>query len=386
MCLALSAMVALVAMVGCSYDDDPIWDKVSELEEEIAKNKEEIATLTALIEAMNNGKLIVMTDETNEGVILTFSDGTTILIKHGEDGEDGDSMFESIEETEDEVIITLADGRKIVIPKHKEPTETPGPELGYELRILTFEDCDARFEPYTLDYAGVDIATWSDLVDNPQYCGALLYGDFGEHTYLWYDQGNTELRHSFTTPYWAGGGHAISNYVIEDYATLPEGYYGWYELQLSVPNGGYDGSQNFAIHNGYIDDFNQQIYNPEVAVIEFADGVARVVDHMWVMNTCYVLNSLTYGDGFCTPALETTSFRIVATGYDATDSVTGSCEFALCEDGVAISEWSKWDMSALGEVVRIAFNFAASDDLIGEYGLNCPAYFAYDNIAVRFDL
>lgn len=387
-------------MVGCSYDDDSIWDKMTELEQEVAQNREDIATLSALIEAMNSGKLIVATTETDEGVVITFNDGSTVVIRNGvdgkdgadgedgEDGKDGDSLFVSIEETEDEVIITLTDGRKIVIPKYKESdTEPePEPELTYELRVLTFEDKDAMFEPYTLDYADVEITTWSDLIDDVQYCGALLYGDFGEHLYHWHDKGNTELQHSFTTPYWGGGGHAISNYVVEDYATLPEGYYGWYELQLSVPNGGYGGSQNFAIHNGYIDDYNQQIYNPEVAVIEFADGIERVIDHMWVMNTCYVLNSLTFGDGFNSPAIATTSFRIVATGYDAEDGVVGSCEFALCQDGVAISEWSKWDLTALGKVAKVTLNFAASDDLIGEYGLNCPAYFAYDNIAVRFDL
>ena len=53
---------------------------------------------------------------------------------------------------------------------------------------------------------------------------------------------------------------------------------------------------------------------------------------------------------------------------------------------MAISEWSKWDLTALGKGAKVTLNFAASDDLIGEYGLNCPAYFAYDNIAVRFDL
>ena len=32
----------------------------------------------------------------------------------------------------------------------------------YELRVLTFEDADAKFTPYSLDYVGVDITTWSE--------------------------------------------------------------------------------------------------------------------------------------------------------------------------------------------------------------------------------
>ena len=45
----------------------------------------------------------------------------------------------------------------------------------YELRVLTFEDADAAFTPYTI--GSVAISTWSDLVDDTQYGGTLLYGD-----------------------------------------------------------------------------------------------------------------------------------------------------------------------------------------------------------------
>ena len=45
---------------------------------------------------------------------------------------------------------------------------------------------------------------------------------------------------------------------------------------------------------------------------------------------------------------------------------------------------AKFDLSGLGKVVKITFNLVGSADLIGDYGLNCPAYFAYDDVAVRF--
>ena len=47
--------------------------------------------------------------------------------------------------------------------------------------------------------------------------------------------------------------------------------------------------------------------------------------------------------------------------------------------------WQKWDLSVLGEVVSVALNIVGSADLYGDWGLNAPAYFAYDDIAVRFD-
>ena len=247
------------------------------------------------------------------------------------------------------------------------------------MRILTFEDADARFTPYTLDYAGVTVEKWSDLIDSSQYNGPLTY-DFGGGTYYWYDEGNTELFHSFVTPYW-GGGHAISNYVIENYETLPEGYWGWYELQFSNPIGGHNGSSNFAVHNGYKDFYNSQIYDAELQGFEFADGVARVVDHMYVTNINYVLNSLTYGDGFNTPATESTYLKVIAYGFNGEES-TGQAEIYLCKDGRLITTWEKFDLSSLGKVTKIVFNFEASEDQSGQYGLNCPAYFAYDDVAV----
>lgn len=383
--MALGVVAMLTALVGCSYDDGAIWDKFTELEEEIDQNREDIETLTALMDALSAGKVIISTETTDEGVVLTFSDGSKVTIRNGEDGKDGtdgDSMFESIEESEEEVIITLTDGRVIRLPKRGEGNSSVDSPT-YELRTLSFEDSDAKFAGYTL-YGGAEINTWSDLIDDMQYGGSLTYTDYATDVYYWYDEGNTELFHSFETPLW-GGGHVVSNYIIEDYSTLPEGHYGWYELQMSNPIGGHNGSANFAVHNGYSDFYNSQIYDASLQTLEFADGVERVIDHMYVMNTCYVLNSLSYGDGFNSPASESTYIKVVAYGYNAAEEETGSVEFALCENGVLVTEWTKWDLSSLGKVAKVAFNFSASEDQIGSYGMNCPAYFAYDDVAVRWE-
>ena len=146
-----------VAMSAC-YNDDELWNKVDELETKVEANASDIATLSALVDALNNGKVIVGTQQTENGYVLTFNDGSQVSVLNGKDGADGkdgangkdgesgangDSFFTSIEETDDIVIITLADGRVIKLPK----------ALDYELRVLTFEDEDAKFTPYSLDYA-----------------------------------------------------------------------------------------------------------------------------------------------------------------------------------------------------------------------------------------
>ena len=379
----LLAIVAMSLLMSACYNDDDLWNKVDELETKVDANVANIATLSALVDALNQGKIIVKSEQTENGYVLTFNDGSKVEVLNGQDGDDGkdgvpgengDSFFKSVEETDELVIIILTDGRVIKLPKAKE----------YELRILTFEDEDAKFTPYSLDYANKTISTWSDLVDDAQYGGTLTYNNYGEATYYWYDENNTEIEHSFTTPYW-GGGHAISNFVIENYETLPNGYYGWYELQFATPIGGHNNSKNFCVHNGYQDDYNSQIYDGKLAWFSFKGGKEQVVDHMFVTNTCYVLNSLMYGDGFNSPATDDTWVKIVAYGYNANEEEVGTSEFYLCNTGRQIvTDWQKWDLSSLGKVNKIVFNFAASDDQIGSYGLNCPAYFAYDDVAVQF--
>ena len=294
----------------------------------------------------------------------------------------------------------------------------PEPELPYELRILTFEDEDARFEPYTLDYAGVDITTWSDLVDNPQYGGPLTYGNFENAMYTWWDEGNTELMHTFPDNYaycYWGGGHAISNYwgegwsdedrdihiakyYGEDYVTDNSGddfKLGWFILQLMIPVEAYSGS-NFAVHYGYKDD---QSYIENLPEISFADDVARVIDHMWVTNTNYTLNQLYNGvkseagnsfGGNWEGLTEDAWLKIVAQGFDDVDADAyaepiSEVEFYLVNGMEVVTDWQKWDLSELGAVKKVRFNFLYSDEMGGKYGFTIPGYFAYDDVAVRFD-
>ena len=292
------------------------------------------------------------------------------------------------------------------------------PELPYELRVLTFEDADAMFEPYTLDYAGVDIATWSDLIDSPQYGGPLTYGDYMTTMYTWWDENNTELMHTFPDNYaycfW-GGGHAISNYWGEGYSDedrdrLIAKYYGddyvmenagndqmlgWFNLQMMIPVQAHSGD-NFCIHYGYKDFFSYVENLPELS---FADGEARVIDHMWVTNTNYTLNQLYNGvkseagnsfGGNWEGLTENAWLKLVAQGFDDVDADAyaepiSEVEFYLVQGMNVVTDWQKWDLSGLGNVAKVRFNFLYSDEMGGQYGFTIPGYFAYDDIAVRFD-
>lgn len=240
----------------------------------------------------------------------------------------------------------------------------------YELRVLTFEDAD---------YKGAEGSTyWSGLISDSEYGN-------GNGRYSWHDAGNTELAYTpSTTALFPGyGGHALSKYVGSD---LSQGDY-THDLQAYNVAGGANGSQNFCVHFGYLDDSGMGMMN-ELVYFHFADGVARVIDHMWVTNTTYVYNLLTNGDGWQVPtgASEQSWYKIVAYGYDADGQQCGTAEFFLWNEGKkGVAEWTKWDLTSLGKVVRVEFNLLASEDLYTEYGLGVAGYFAYDDVAVQFD-
>lgn len=263
-------------------------------------------------------------------------------------------------------------------------TETKIEVSTYELRVLTFEDADARFSPFTLSYCGKTVSTWSDLIDTKQYGGELLYGQSGygmDAPYTWYDENNTGLRHRMPQGmgmycYWSGG-HAVSNYADTDLS------HGDFSHQLSVyGTGGHNGSRNFAMHDGYIDgsSFNM---NEELPAIEFADGTAHTVDHMWVMNSTYAMNCYVSGNGLTAKIGPDDWVQLIATGYDAAGTKTGEARIYMCNgpDNI-VRDWTKWDLTSLGKVVKVEFNITGSSD--NGYGFSQPAYFAYDDVAVRF--
>ena len=264
---------------------------------------------------------------------------------------------------------------------------------GYELRVLTFEDKDYKGGA---NFAGGN--NWTSLIDNPQYGGAMLYPNgYGttvdSEAYTWYDAGNTNLKHTLPKSwgnycYW-GGGHAVSHYVSSNFET-----YGNSTYQLTVysknagtevatTGGGHNGSDNFAVHFGYKDSsgYTDSQILPSFA---FADGVERVIDHMYVNNVCYALNCYLNGNGLTAKIGDDDWVKLVATGYDTKGAKTGETGIYLCNgpDNI-IMDWTKWDLSGLGKVAKVTFNVTGSSD--NGYGFSQPAYFAYDDVAVRFE-
>lgn len=250
-------------------------------------------------------------------------------------------------------------------------------EPGYELRVLTFEDADCK--------GNVELSDgryyWSEFIPQGMQAGS------GHGSYWWVDALNTELMFEpVAGDFGFYGGHAgISNYVGANWES--EGNY-MYDLQAYNVTGGHSGT-NFNTHFGYVDNYDSGFgMNNTMPSLTFSDGTARVIDHMWVTNTTYVYNQLqAAGFGSSYVLSDESTFKIVAYGYETLDDAEPTmCEFYLLDKGKKfVTEWTKWDLSVLGKVVKVSFNLEGSADMVGSYGLSIPAYFAYDDVAVRFD-
>ncbi len=272
--------------------------------------------------------------------------------------------------------LILAAFAALTLASCEKPDNTPVfPET--KLAVLTFEDKDWTADPYMLPYCNKEVKTWSDLIDSKEYNGTLLYNDkmTAEDSYCWYDKGNTELRQQTGIQYWSGG-HAVSNYIVRK---LDESVSFEKQLSLYVPDekitaAGHNGSKNFCIHTGY-----SSSYGDNSQLLEFGDGQARVIDHMWVNNTAYALNILKNGNPYCPAYTEQDYLKVTATGYNG-EKETGMVEFFLAKDKKFVEDWTKWELSGLGKVTKVRFDMKGFEQ--GKEQLNAPAYFAYDDVAV----
>lgn len=318
--------------------------------------------------------------------------GTALTVTYN--FEDGSHYTQNLNPTKD-----FTQGKTLRVSQeiNKSDLVTPEPELDYVLRVLTFEDEDTKFEPYECEfyyammgsYDYKEISKWSDYIPTDGQ-----YGN-GHGSYEWYDEGNTEL--AFVKPeietWWGISGHAgVSNYVgtcediVDDFALF------MYDLQAYNVPGGANGSKNFCSQYGYLDpEEYATIYSPSGVLpgLQFKDEVPRVIDHMYVTNTSYAYQILIRGEcdfGGSYELTDDSTFKIVAYGYDSFDDTEPTIsEFYLLNTGQRfVTDWTKWDLSSLGEVVRVEFNLVACYQGYGRYGLVIPAYFAYDDVAVRF--
>lgn len=147
---------------------------------------------------------------------------------------------------------------------------------------------------------------------------------------------------------------------------------------------GVDGSANYAV--AYYMEYMGPGYEPSVTVTNNPAGA--IVPGMYVTNTAYAVNSMENGDDFAKKFGYGDWFKLTATGYAANGEETNSVDFYLADfrsdnasERYIVKDWQYMDLSVLGTVKKIVFTMSSSDN--STYGMNTPAYFAFDNFGAE---
>ena len=145
----------------------------------------------------------------------------------------------------------------------------------------------------------------------------------------------------------------------------------------NVVGGGHDGSATYGV--AFAAAFNGPCY--ATLLTEPA-----VVPGFYITNSSYAYNSLTGGDSYAKKFDKGDWFKLTITGYDADEKVTGTKEYYLADlrdpaKAYIINDWRYVDLSGLGKVAKIGFELSSTDN--GDYGMNTPAYFCFDDFGAE---
>ncbi len=114
------------------------------------------------------------------------------------------------------------------------------------------------------------------------------------------------------------------------------------------------------------------------------------IQSMDLCNSTYTALSMKNGDSYCKKFGGITGtdpdwFKITIIGYDQNGLKTGSVNYYLAdfrfpdfEKDFVINKWTTVDLTALGKINQLSFEFSSSDT--GSYGINTPTYVCLDNI------
>ncbi|MBQ5937631.1 MAG: DUF4465 domain-containing protein [Bacteroidaceae bacterium] len=212
--------------------------------------------------------------------------------------------------------------------------------------IATFEDIEVPAEGH------MSVSTEEDDERTE-----FVSGDFEFATGCMHDWG-----------YWYWFGYA--NETDNTYSSLDDQW-------KNVVGGGYDGSANYGV--AFAAAFNGPCYTTLLTE-------PQVVPGFYVTNSSYAYDSMTNGDGFAKKFGKGDWFKLTITGYDAEDEVTGTKEYYLADlrdeaTAYIINDWRYVDLSGLGEVAKLGFELSSTDN--GDYGMNTPAYFCFDNFGAK---
>ena len=189
----------------------------------------------------------------------------------------------------------------------------------------------------------------------------------------------------------SGYTYYAAGFTLSSYNTADATAYGSYEYDLYLYNpasknptqgGGHNGSNNFLVAYGTVGSLVPEAPLGQ-PILHFADGVARTIKSCYVASTSYFVNVARNGNSFAEPLGDDDVVKIYATGFDKSGRQTGVVEKIFARKGNLTEQWTKWDLSALGEVVKVNFDVLGGPET--PYGMTTPKYFAIDDITIEWE-
>ena len=432
-----SFVMAALLLTGCYQDDiDDLNSKYDDLKSTQTQQAQLIATLQSALDAKVTITSVV---ETADGYEISFSDGKKVKLTQGKDG----ASIAEIKIVNDTVEFKFSDGKTMTIPMTRDLVN----RITGSAAVQYFEYGETREFTITLNgVQSMAIAKpdgWRVVIDGSKLTvtAPAEINTFAEtsgivsfiatssnataiasmevhaqkwnftHTINFEDAGDYVATAPDGSGVIAGGyKHAGSGIFMPNTVTIADWGTSWSGIavsqwkdittaglsnQLSVynKNGGYNGSKTFAVANGY--------YNAAAAgwggdpegrsVVTFDDETTECsFEYIWVTNSTYTALSMLTGDQFAQKfSYEGKDwYKLVITAYDKSDKQTGkTVEYYLADFRTATSPgvltaWARVDLTPLGNKVHsVKFDLQSSDT--GDWGMNTPGYFCFDNLTVR---
>lgn len=93
----LPLLLVLLSVIGCeTFDDTAIWQKLNSLEQRVnsiestlSKLNTDLNTMSSMVNVLSNNLTITNVTTINDGIRISFSDGSSYTIKNGSKGSDG---------------------------------------------------------------------------------------------------------------------------------------------------------------------------------------------------------------------------------------------------------------------------------------------------------
>lgn len=249
--------------------------------------------------------------------------------------------------------------------------------------MITFTACnDDEVDPieqtptYVSDFEDLEFPEGEDVFYGQDKSGE----DLGEAPYggtmygYTYTSGEAVYNLTYTdNEYRSWGGVAYSSQTDN---TL-EGAAGQF---VAMPGQGAENSEVYGIY-----------YNGDPVTFEYEEGANP--QSIRITNNAYAYSSMQQGDQFSkqfggVDGNDPDYFKLTIIGLDAEDNETGSVDFYLADyrfddnsEDYIVDSWEEVDLSSLGTVHKLAFELESSD--VGDWGMNTPAYFAFDNLVTQ---